>query len=233
MYFVKGRLRNHFGDINILVGNTTLVLPTLLTLIMEIFNYTSRKNKTQPLLCLTYSTTTAITFNAVARDTVFTDLDEYPYININIHPITKTLFLKKLDASMRNNVMETAARIFKVDNKVHASLRSDILRSYLRYFKSNVYFKLVPTKDSLIFNLEIDEIISNTAQGIGINERDISPLRNTLLTKLPNSFKRKDAVILAKEIGISERACDKYVKLYLDNRVIIKQAYGNYSKINL
>ena len=51
-----------------------------------------------------------------------------------------------------------------------------------------------------------------------------------LFDALPNEFHRKKAIDLAKEIGISQRTADGYLKILQDQGKIIKQKHGLYIK---
>jgi len=51
-----------------------------------------------------------------------------------------------------------------------------------------------------------------------------------LFDALPEEFYRKKAIDLAKEIGISQRSADGYLKILQDHGKIIRQKHGSYRK---
>ena len=53
-----------------------------------------------------------------------------------------------------------------------------------------------------------------------------------LFDALPKEFNRKKAIDLAKEIGISQRSADGYLKTLQDQGKIIKQKHGLYIKFS-
>jgi predicted transcriptional regulator len=57
--------------------------------------------------------------------------------------------------------------------------------------------------------------------------------KQTLLLKvLPLEFDRKQAIVIAKEIGIPQRSADSYLKILVEQGKIIKQNHGSYKKYN-
>ena len=60
-----------------------------------------------------------------------------------------------------------------------------------------------------------------------------SSSKQTLLLKaLPLEFDRKQAIVKAKEIRISQRSADSYPKILVEQGKIIKQNHGFYKKYN-
>jgi len=53
-----------------------------------------------------------------------------------------------------------------------------------------------------------------------------------LVKALPIDFERKEAVSVAKKIGIPQRSADNYLKILVQQGKIIKQTHGSYRKYN-
>ena len=54
----------------------------------------------------------------------------------------------------------------------------------------------------------------------------------SFLKALPIDFERKEAVSVAKKIGIPQRSADNYLKILVQQGKIIKQTHGSYRKYN-
>ena len=54
----------------------------------------------------------------------------------------------------------------------------------------------------------------------------------SFLKALPIDFERKEAVSVAKGIGIPQRSADNYLKILVQQGKIIKQTHGSYRKYN-
>jgi len=59
-----------------------------------------------------------------------------------------------------------------------------------------------------------------------------SSKQTLLLNALPLEFDRKQAIVKAKEIRISQRSADSYLKILVEQGKIIKQNHGFYKKYN-
>ena len=51
-----------------------------------------------------------------------------------------------------------------------------------------------------------------------------------LFDTLPKEFYRKKAIDLAKEIGVSQRSADGYLKILQDQGKLTRQKHGSYRK---
>ena len=87
----------------------------------------------------------------------------------------------------------------------------------------------------LSINLITDVFLGNSLEQLkrmsnsNINSRS---KQISFLKALPIDFERKEAVSVAKKIGIPQRSADNYLKILVQQGKIIKQTHGSYRKYN-
>lgn len=202
---------------------------------MQKFNYTGRINREDPLLIIRKATPRNIFFNAVAKNTIFTEeiRKKYPCMSIRYNALIPRISMILIKEEQRHSPLLCAARLHFRHEKLVCTLRGDILLGFFHTHGDNVYFRLKQISE-IEYQLVLDAVNKNTTNGIGRNDRnsifDISPQRLTFFEQLPMLFERKDAIATGSLLNISERAVDKYLKLFLQKELIIKTTYGQYSK---
>jgi hypothetical protein len=83
----------------------------------------------------------------------------------------------------------------------------------------------------LSIKLTTDVFLVNSIEQLNkISRLNKQTKQNVFLKRLPNKFDRKQAIDIAKEIDISMRSADGYLKIFQDQGKIIKQKHGEYHK---
>ena len=87
----------------------------------------------------------------------------------------------------------------------------------------------------LSINLITDIFLGNSLEQLKLMSKSNINSRSkqiSFLKALPIDFERKEAVSVAKEIGIPQRSADNYLKILVQQGKIIKQTHGSYRKYN-
>ena len=122
---------------------------------------------------------------------------------------------------------------------------SVLYRHGLMTYKIAMTLSAIESNDDLItcsdkvfdlsINLITDVFLGNSLEQLkrmsnsNINSRS---KQISFLKALPIDFERKEAVSVAKKIGIPQRSADNYLKILVQQGKIIKQTHGSYRKYN-
>ena len=140
-------------------------------------------------------------------------------------------FAKTLETMKKDDCQEEAVSV--------------LFRHGLMTYKIAMTLSTIESKDQAItcsdkvFDLSM-KLISEVFLGNSLDQlkhmsKSNKPSRSkqTLLLKvLPLEFDRKQAIVIAKEIGIPQRSADSYLKILVEQGKIIKQNHGSYKKYN-
>ncbi len=118
---------------------------------------------------------------------------------------------------------------------------SVLLRHGLITYKIAMTLSALDSKENTIicsdkvFDLSIklttDVFLVNSIEQLDkISRSNKQTKQSIFLKRLPNQFDRKQAIDIAKEIDVSMRSADGYLKIFQDQGKIIKQKHGAYHK---
>ena len=178
-----------------------------------------------------------------SMDVILSKLGKSFYTNQKNHDERSFSLTPEQGEKLDNTFAKTLEKMKKDDCQEEAV--SVLFRHGLMAYKIAMTLSAIESKAEVItcsdkvFDLSM-KLISEVFLGNSLDQlkhmsKSNKPSRSkqTLLLKvLPLEFDRKQAIVIAKEIGIPQRSADSYLKILVEQGKIIKQNHGSYKKYN-
>lgn len=174
-----------------------------------------------------------------SMDVILSNLGKSFYTNIDNLALRSFALSSKQGEELDNTFRKRLTKMNDEDCQDDAV--SVLLRHGLITYKIAMTLSALDSKENTIicsdkvFDLSIklttDVFLVNSIEQLDkISRSNKQTKQSIFLKRLPNQFDRKQAIDIAKEIDVSMRSADGYLKIFQDQGKIIKQKHGAYHK---